>query len=95
MTGALGAPADAGGAMSSALRGFHLDLASGAGLHVMPAPAQLAENARLLYLALERLERPVEAVGLVEVNFGHRSRDSGERDVAKRDEPALVFIPQR
>ena len=59
----------------SALRRFRLELPSFARLHVMATSSQLTKDARLLHLALERLERPVVSVGFGEMNFRHESVD--------------------
>ena len=53
------------------LRGLRFDLPSFARLDVVSAAPQLAENARLLHLPLERLERPVEAIGFTQNDFWH------------------------
>src|SRR6185312_10328793 len=54
--------------VAGALSGLGLDLAGFTRLDVMAAPAELPEDARLLDLSLERLERPLEAIGFVEMN---------------------------
>jgi hypothetical protein len=45
-------------------RGFGFELTSFTRLDVMPAAPELAQNSRLLHLLLERLERPLDAIGV-------------------------------
>lgn len=62
----------------------------------MATPAQLAKDARLLHLTLERLECPVDAVCFVEVNLRHGgSAISGDVHVAKADQSTPFLVPER
>src|SRR6185437_919572 len=51
--------------------GRGLALAHFAGLFIVPLAAEILQHAGLLHLALELLERPVEAVGFIESDFNH------------------------
>src|SRR5687768_13060467 len=48
-----------------------LELACLARLHVMPLPAKILEDPRTEHLLLERLERPIQAVAVLENYFDH------------------------
>src|SRR5688500_7233567 len=48
-----------------------LELACLARLHVMPLPAKILQDPRTEHLLLERLERPVQAVAVLENYFDH------------------------
>src|SRR3954463_7330392 len=50
-----------------------LDLARFARLHVVPLPPEILQDPRLLHLALERLERELEAIRFGELDFDHGS----------------------
>jgi hypothetical protein len=56
-------------------RGLGLELSGLAGLDVMAAAPKLAKNSRLLNLLFERLERPLDAIGVAKLNLYHASSD--------------------
>src|SRR4030095_1617606 len=80
-------PGSRRGLVPRALRRFRLQLARFARFHVVPLATRGGDDARLLLLLLEALERPVDAVGIFEMNFGHGSTGSGDGHIAKADEP--------
>jgi len=54
---------------------FGLELTSFAWLDVMSPATKLPENSGLLHLLLEGLERPLDAIGVAELNLYHASSD--------------------
>src|SRR6185503_2547890 len=54
-----------------AFRRLGFDLARFTRLHIVPTAAELAKDPRFLHLAFERLQRPIDAVGLAEVHLRH------------------------
>src|ERR1043166_10042669 len=66
-----------------------LELTSLTRLDVMPTAAKLPEDPGLLNLLLERLERPLDAIGVAELNLYHASSD----DRIKRGARSLVGRP--
>jgi hypothetical protein len=55
--------------------GLGLELPGLAGLYVMTAASKLTKNSRLLNLLFERLERPLDAIGVAKLNLYHASSD--------------------
>ena len=56
-----------------ALRRLGLDLSRFARLHVVTAAADLAQDPGFHHAALEALQRPVDAISFVQMDFDHRS----------------------
>jgi hypothetical protein len=87
-----------GGARTASCRGG-LELPGLARLHVIPLAAEVLEQARLLHLALECLERPVEPIILVELHFYHgphrhglSGRENGRFDPSR---PAVAIRAEK
>src|SRR5688500_18778863 len=72
----------AGGGPLPATGGGCLELARLARLHVMPASTEILQDPGLQQILLEHLERPVEAVVLIQLDFDHW--DSSERGAVVR-----------
>src|SRR5690242_2722428 len=58
---------------AKALCRLGLDLSCLARLDVVTAAPDLAQNPRLHHAALEALQRPVDAIGFIQVDLDHRS----------------------
>src|SRR6186997_2519734 len=78
---------------AQALRRLGLDLSRFARLDVVTTAPDLAQDPRLHDAALEALQRPVDAIRLVQVNFYHRS--SVGVDMEKRRAAGTDRFPRR